>query len=319
MNEVKLSGGTITITDPVTGEKYTMESAGLRAMVSDIAKDCPELGEVPHELRNAFADGKHTITLEPSDMQINPEVLNALALKEAGVRVSLMEADTARERAALTVEQNAAPRAVSLNRKQRRANDKARRSKVYQKQEAKRRDVAMRAMQAQLAERKRLEEEEKLKDVPFADPRQIGKITRVFAPIEQALHSFVDGEVATMEDGTTLMWANEDGCWYPAVACLRSVIETYARLGHVHGWRNHNAGLTHVANLLEHGKPIHKHDVDAALKTVEWMKFCTLTITPNQFTKEAVEIQIANELRDAGLAPEPTDADLLRDGVQQHV
>ena len=171
-------------------------------------------------------------------------------------------------------------------------------------------------MQAQLDEQKRLQAEAALIDVPFADPRHIGKIARVFAPVDKALESFEDGVIACMEDGTPLMWVTEEGTWFPAVDCLRSIIETYAKLGHVHGWNNHNAGLTHLTNLLEAGKPIHQHDVDAARKTVEWMKYCTLTVTPRQFTAEAVEVQIASELRDKGHAPELTDADMTRDGVQ---
>jgi hypothetical protein len=315
MNEAKISDRTITFTDPETGEEHTLPASDLRIMVAGIAKDVPELGEIPPELRQLFADDAHTITLEAQDVQINPDVIEALALKDAGIKVSQMEADTARERAALTSEQSATPRAmVKPNRKQRRANEKANRRSS--KAQAKHRDSILKQMQRRFdAERKAREEQEALQDVPFADPRHIGKIVRVFEPIEKALQNFVDGEVATMDDGTTLLWATEDGCWYPAVNCLRSVLETYAKLGETYGWANHNAGLARVATLLENGEPIHKADVDAALKTVEWMKYCTLTITPNQFTKEAVEVQIANELRDEGLAPEPTDTDLTRDGV----
>jgi hypothetical protein len=311
MNEVKLRDSTITFTDPETGEQHTLDIADVRTMVAGIAKDVPELGDMPPELRQLFADGKHTITLEAQDMNFNPDVIEALGLKDQlDAQPKTLKPDV------LEVQAAPAPRGmVSPNRKQRRAQEKRRRSKVFQKAEAKRLEPIRKKMQAQIDAERAAKEQEALQDVVFADPRHIGKIVKVFEPIEKALHNFVDGEVATMDDGTTLLWATEDGCWYPAVACLRSVLETYAKLGDTFGWANHNAGLARVATLLENGEPIHKADVDEALKTVEWMKYCTLTITPRQFTKEAVEIQIANELRDAGLAPEPTDADLTRDVV----
>jgi hypothetical protein len=312
MNEAKLIGGTLTITDPETGEKYTLSSSDVRTMVAGIAKDVPELGEMPAEFRQLFADGKHTITLEAQDMQINPDVIEALGLKDqlaAQPKPAILEVGEAQAKAVSL--QNSAPTGMQRpNRAQRRANEKRSRSKIIQKANANRMENVRKAMQKQIDEQRAAKEQEALQDVPFADPRHIGKIVKVFEPIEKALQNFHDGEVATMEDGTPLLWATEDGCWYPAVACLRSVLETYAKLGETYGWANHNEGLTRVATLLENGEPIHKADVDAALKTVEWMKYCTLTITPRQFTKEAVEIQIANELRDAGLAPEPTDADL---------
>ena len=282
MNHVNIGNSTLTITDPETGEKHTLAVSDVRAMVAGIAKDIPELGEAPPELRGL-------IDIPEREPTPKPQVLEVGAAPKSQVKGL-----------------------VPLNRKDRRKLEKQRRSKVYQKAEAKRLESVRKQMQANIdAQRKAREEAEALQDVPFADPRHVGKIVKVFEPVVKALHSFVDGEVASTEDGTPLMWINEeDGHYYPAVACLRSVIETYAKLGHVHGWANRNAGLTHVANLLERGEPIHKHDVDAALKTVEWMKYCTLTITPRQFTQEAVEVQIASELRDAKLAPELTDSDL---------
>jgi hypothetical protein len=309
MNEVKLGEGTLTITDPVTGEKHTLAVSDVRNMVEGIAKDIPELGEIPTELREMFADGSHSITVT---LEGNPEVLEALALKDELAKCPKPKI--------LEIVDRPIPKAephgmVGLNRKQRRANEK--KSRRSSKAQAKQRDSILKQMQRRFdAERKAREEQEAMQDVPFADPRHVGKIVRVFDPVEKALKGFKDGEIPSMEDGTALLWITEDGCWYPAVACLRSVLETYAKLGETHGWANHNAGLARVATLLENGEPIHKADVDAALKTVEWMKYCTLTITPRQFTKEAVEVQIANELRDEGLAPEPTDADLTRDAVQ---
>jgi hypothetical protein len=317
MNQAKITSSTLTITDPETGEKYVVAAEDVRAMVASIATDVPELGEIPPELRKLFADGKHTITLEAQDMHFNPDVIEALALKDqqaAQPKPAILEVG---EVPAKTFSlQNSAPRGmVSLTRAQRRAQDRERNSKANRRARAQELKRVQKAMQAQIDAERVAKEQEALQDVVFADPRHVGKIVKVFEPIEKALHNFVDGEVATMEDGTTLLWATEDGCWYPAVACLRSVLETYAKLGDTFGWANHNAGLARVATLLDSGEPIHKADVDEALKTVEWMKYCTLTITPRQFTKEAVEIQIANELRDAGLAPEPTDADLTRDVV----
>ncbi len=303
MNEVKLSGGTLTLTDPETGEKYELQAETLRAMVGDIAKECPEIGAPPVEL------------FDKAEANIDQDVLDALVLKDAGHAVKRMEGENRVEIGALKATPKATATAVTLNRKQRRANDKVRRSAKYQQAEAKRRAAAMKAMQAHHDEQERLKAEAALIDVPFADPRHIGKITRVFAPIDAAINGYESGEVATIEDGTAVMWVNEEGTWFPAVATLRAIIETYAKLGHTHGWRNHNAGLTHLANLIERGEQIHQKDIDAARKTIEWMKYCTLTITPRQFTAEAVEVQVASEMRDAGIAPQLTDADLLRDAV----
>ncbi|MFM0165673.1 hypothetical protein PQR39_35225 [Paraburkholderia sediminicola] len=191
----------------------------------------------------------------------------------------------------------------ALNRKQRRAEEKKRRSKVFRKAEAKRIDGIRKQMQEQLdAQRKAKEEAEALLDIPFADPRNIGKISTGFAPVLKALDGLQDGVVACTPDGTPLYFEAEDGVYYPAVDCLRAVVETFAKLGHVHGWSNHNAGLTHLANLLEKDEPIHKKDVDAARKTIEWMKYCMLTITPRQFAAEVVEVQIKAEARAQGIA-----------------
>jgi hypothetical protein len=195
-----------------------------------------------------------------------------------------------------------------LNRKQRRAREKQRRSKVFQKAEAKR--VA--GIQKQINEQLRLRREaEELQDISFADPRNITRVSKLFDPVVAALNSLVTtGEINAVPDGTPLMWVVEDGSSHPAAACLLSVVESYEKLSKVHGWNDHGDGLRRLAKRLELQMPVFQEDVDEALKTIEWMKFCTMTITPRQFTKEAVEIQIANELRDAGLAPDPTDADL---------
>jgi hypothetical protein len=302
MNSVS-GTGTLSIKDPVTGEMHSIGRADLRGMVADIAKHAgPEFVHVPQEIHDLL------------DGEFNPDVLEALALKDEIAKLPRKEVLTVEAVPAQTfVVPNSAPNGLRKpNRKERRANEKRSRSKVLQKTREKELARVQKAMQAQIDERNAAEA---LQDVPFSDPRHVGKIVRVFEPIEKALQTFVDGEVAHLEDGTPLMWATEDGCWYPAVNCLRSVLETYAKLGDTHGWNNHNAGLARVATLLENGEPIHKSDVDEALKTIEWMKYCTLTITPRQFTKEAVEVQIYNELRDAKLAPEPTDADLTRDNV----
>ena len=56
MNKANITDHTITFTDPETGEEHTIPASDLRIMVEGIAKDCPELGEVPKEFYSASAD-----------------------------------------------------------------------------------------------------------------------------------------------------------------------------------------------------------------------------------------------------------------------
>ena len=187
---------------------------------------------------------------------------------------------------------------VPLNRKQRRAAAKQRRSKVYQK--AGDRHVAniRRQIAAAQAQQKREQEDaEAQNDLLFAHPKNVERIHRVFEPVERVLNELVaTGEINAMPDGTPLMYSAEDGHWYPVGPALISVVETYEKLAKVHGWNDHSDGLRRLAKRLELMMPIFQGDVDAARKTIEWMKICTLTITPRQFTAEAVEIQIKDEL-----------------------
>jgi len=271
MNQVNIGSSTLTITDPQTGEKHTLAVSDVRGMVSDIAGQMPELGAVPPELRGLLDISDPAATAKPQVLEVT--------------------------------RQNQPKGLIPLNRKQRRANEKQRRSKVFQKTEAKRLDGIRKQMQANLdAQRKAHEEAEALQDVPFADPRNIGRITTGFIPVLKALDGLQDGVIACMPDGTPLYFEAEDGIYYPAVDCLRAVVETFAKLGHVHGWKNHNAGLSHLANLLEADTPIHQKDIDAARKTIEWMKYCMLTITPRQFAAEVVEVQIKAEEKALGHA-----------------
>lgn len=276
MNSYTVNGASLSIKDPVTGETHTIGRSELRSMVAEIATHAPagaiEFAEVPQELR-AIIDGGTTAAVET----VKPQVLEVSTVKPR-------------------------PGLVPLNRKQRRAEEKRRRSKVFQKSEAKRLEPIRKQMQAQYdAERARRAEAESLLDVPFADPRNIGLIATGFAPVLKALDGLQDGVVACMPDGTPLYFEAEDGIYYPAVDCLRAVVETFAKLGKVHEWSNHNAGLSHLANLLEADKPVHQKDIDAARKTIEWMKFCMLTITPRQFSAEVVEVQIKAEAKAKGL------------------
>lgn len=278
MNSYSIGDATLTITDPVTGEKHTIGRGELRSLVAEIATHAPEgateFAEVPQELRE-FMDGSTSAAVETA----KPPIL------EVGER------------------RKPAPTLRALNRKERRAQEKKRRSKVFQKAEAKRLDGIRKQMQAQYdAQRQAERDAEALLDVPFADPRNIGKIAAGFAPVMKAIDALQDGVVACMPDGTPLYFEAEDGIYYPAVDCLRAVVETFAKLGHVHGWSNHNAGLSHLANLLEADKPIHQKDIDAARKTIEWMKYCMLTITPRQFAREVVEVQIKAETTAQGLS-----------------
>ncbi len=188
---------------------------------------------------------------------------------------------------------------IPLNRKQRRAQEKKRRSKVFQKAEEKR----LAKIQKQITEQIRLQAElEALNDVVFADPRNVDRIRRVFEPVTQSLDSLVaTGVVNAMPDGTPLLWVAEDGCYYPAHLALQSVVETYEKLSRTFAWNDHSDGLRRLAKRLELQMPVFQEDVDEARKTIEWMKFCTMTITPRQFTREAQEVQIKNELEDKGL------------------
>jgi hypothetical protein len=278
LNSVNISGTTLTITDPSTGEKHSIERDHLRALVSEAAAHCPDaaFAEVPQELRDLLADGG-PVALEG----VKPQVIEPQ-------KPQVLEVQTAPRRGGL----------IPMNRAQRRAEEKRRRRARKAQQKAIPKEVRD-AYQAALKQRA---EQEALQDVPFADPRNVGKIVKGFEPIVKAIQSLKDGVVACMPDGTPLYFEAEDGVYYPAVDCIRAVTETFAKLGHVHDWPNHNHGLSHLANLLEKDAPIHQKDIDAAMKTIEWMKYCMLTVTPRQFAREVVEVQIKAELKDQGLA-----------------
>lgn len=184
---------------------------------------------------------------------------------------------------------------VPLNRKQRRARAKQRGSAKFKGAEAKRLAGIHRQI---VAAQKAQADAEAQNDLLFAHENNVARIHQVFDPVEKVLDDLVaTGEINAMPDGTPLIVAIEGGYMVPIAPALMSVVEVYERLARVYEWSDRSDGLRRLAKRLELMMPVFQEDVDEARKSIEWMKICTLTITPRQFTAEATEVQIAEEYR----------------------
>lgn len=141
-------------------------------------------------------------------------------------------------------------------------------------------------------------ERQRVNALPFSSPENRQKIAMVFDPVDAFLTELeTTGEINVADDGTPLLWAPHDGANYPIVPALESMCDTYSKLAQTHGWTDETDGMRKLAKRLELEMPIFKHDVAAARRTIAWMREQTLLISPNEFSRESIEIQIRDEMR----------------------
>jgi hypothetical protein len=145
---------------------------------------------------------------------------------------------------------------------------------------------------------------QKTNDLPFSDPANFPRIAMVFQPIERILDELcATGYIDSDDTGAPLLFNKDDGVWYPMVPALESMCDTYSKMASVYGWEDHTDGMRKLAKRLQLEMPVFQTDVDRARETIAWMKETILTITPNQFSAECVEVQVRDELRAAGVVP----------------
>jgi hypothetical protein len=148
-------------------------------------------------------------------------------------------------------------------------------------------------------------ERQRINALPFSADDNRHKVGMVFDPVDAFLNELeTTGDIVVADDGTPLMWAPHDGANYPIVPALQSMCDTYTKLAQTHGWPDETDGMRKLAKRLELEMPIFSHDVAAARGTIAWMRQYTLLISPNEFSRESIEIQVRDEARALGLAEE---------------
>lgn len=187
---------------------------------------------------------------------------------------------------------------VPLSRAQRRAAERAQ----------KRGPNAAKAAMAQRLERGLVEGEKlrthrmnralKSNDLPFSHALNRPRIAKVFDPLEKILTDLCEtGEIDALPDGTVLLHCAIDGHYYPFAPAIESMCDTFDKLARTHGWSEQPNGMRKLGKRFELAMPVCQEDVDAARATIAWMRQQILGITPNQFSAEAIEVQIRDAMR----------------------
>lgn len=136
-----------------------------------------------------------------------------------------------------------------------------------------------------------------MNNLPMGHQDNAHKIAETFDPINTLLDQIVaTGEVNVGHKNRPIMLDTKDNVWFPMVPSLISMCDTFTNLAKQYGWADQTSGMRRLAKKLDIDMPFFIEDIDAARVTITWMREQIHTITPHQFSAEAIEIQIRDEL-----------------------
>jgi len=142
----------------------------------------------------------------------------------------------------------------------------------------------------------------KLNDEPFSHPDNQHKIDKTFKPMFHWLDEQErTGESDAMPDGTVILQPEGETEWYPVADAFRSVADTYELVAKDQGVEFDGEGLRKLANMIDYGMPLTQREVDAARKSLAWMKSVTLLLTPTEFSNFTTAIMTRQTLVEMGI------------------
>lgn len=139
-------------------------------------------------------------------------------------------------------------------------------------------------------------------DRPFSHPKNQHRLGLVFDPLFHFLDQLeTTGEVDAMPDGTPLIYLDAEKAHLPIVPAFLGMFEVFEKLGDKFGWGAGGEGVRQLAKALEYMRPITSGDVASCRTSLQWMRSHIESITPADFSSEAIEVQVAVEAESLGL------------------
>lgn len=158
-------------------------------------------------------------------------------------------------------------------------------------------------LRAANVEAKQQRENDRKNNLPIGHHDNVHRIDETFSPIEALLENIVfTGDIDVSSKGQPLLLDPKDNVWYPMVPALVSMCDTFTQLARQFSWDDQTADMRRLAKKLDVQMPLFIKDIDGARACLVWMREKIRQVTPQQFSNEAIEIQIRDELAELRIA-----------------
>lgn len=134
--------------------------------------------------------------------------------------------------------------------------------------------------------------------LPMGGPCNEHKIAIAFGPFISMLSEIENTcEINVIKNGTSVIYAADQECWFPLVASIVSMCDVFQALAATHGWPDKTNGMRMLAKKIDIQTILFQADIDAARITLDWMCASIRLVSPDQFGEATIGIRIREELQ----------------------
>jgi hypothetical protein len=142
----------------------------------------------------------------------------------------------------------------------------------------------------------------KLNDELFSHPDNVHKLELTFGPMERWLDEQVrTGESEALPNGTLVFRPSPDDEYYPVGDSFMSVADSYELIAADQGIPDQGDGLRKLAARVNAGMPLDLPAIQAAKKSLAWMRSVTMSLSPRTFHQYPNTVCTRYELQRLGI------------------